>query len=413
MASARTAITSVCSPVLKAVLAIGLAAVLTIVAIVGGSSAAGAATVVPAKGLLFGAAVSGPPTGTISALETGIGRTLAIDRVYSEWNDVQPSSQARTDVSVGRIPLISIRPELSNGTKISWADVADGSQDAAIRTQAEGIEKLGKTVMLAFHHEADLSTGFGTAAQFRAAFAHYVSVVRSTGEHNISFVLILAANTYGKAISQWYPGDSVVDWAGADAYNFGACRSGLPPWRTFAQSVAPFEAWGKTHDKPQVLAEWGTVEQPGNAQGKAQWITAAGQTMRSWPRLRAASYFDESGTCDWRLTTSTAAMQAFTTLARSVYGNGRLTARLTLKSVSAGHMATWSAADSTGSHYITGHGITSWSFSPGDGTAITTGTGRPGTLFHRYAAAGSYSATLTVHDATRGYFTTHLISTIG
>jgi hypothetical protein len=361
---------------------------------------------VPSSGLLFGASAYDTSGLNLPTLESQVGRTMAIERGYSQWNDPQPSTKVINDVSAGRTALISIRPQLQDGTKISWAAVASGADDAAIQAQARGLASVNAPVMLSFHHEADLSSGYGTADEFRAAFRHYVAVVRSTGEQNISFVLILSAADYGSQIANWYPGDDVVDWAGADAYNFGACKSGVGPWRSFAAAVAPFEAWGAKHDKPQVLAEWASAENPSDPGAKAQWITDAATVMKSWRQLHATSYFDQVGSCDWRLTSSTSAMAAFTALATSTYANATASARL-VPSVS-GRKVSWQASASTGSHYITGHGVTSWSFSAGDGTAVTTGTGRSTSISHTYKSAGTYLATLTVRDNAGDSSTTHV-----
>ena len=363
-----------------------------------GATASSSAPTVPAHGLLFGAAVHNPAGSDIAGLEKSVGRTLAIHRVYSLWNTVQPTDEVRTDAAVGRVTLLSIRPQLIDGSKISWASVAAGAQDAQIRAQIEGLRALGRPILLAFHHEADLSSGYGTAAQFRAAFRQYVDVARATGETTISFVVILATSTYGSAVSSWYPGDDVVDWAGADTYNFAACSPGRLPWRSFATAVASFRAWGASHDKPQVLAEWGSAEDPSVPGRKAQWITDAGTVMGDWPQLHAASYFDESDSCDWQLSTSSSALNAFRTLARSGLANGGPTARLSLTGLTSGGTASWTAVGSTGTDHVTGDGVASWSFDAGDATTGQGSNAGPGTIRHTYGAAGTYTATLTICD---------------
>jgi hypothetical protein len=361
-------------------------------------------------GLLFGASSHAATGLDITDVESQVGRTLAIERGYSRWDDAQPSTKVRNDVAVGRTPLLSISPQRANGAKLSWAGIASGAYDGEIAAQARGLASVGVRVLLAFHHEADLAGGYGSAADFRAAFRHYVAVVRSTGASNISFVVVLSAGAYGSKINDWYPGDDVVDYAGADAYNFGACRPGAIPWRSFATAVAPFRTWGEKHQKPLVLAEWGSAEDAATPGRKAQWIKDAGDVMRAWPQLRAASYFDQSGSCDWRLTTSSAALAAYRDLARSVVANASPTARL-VGSVSS-RTVTWRPTGSTGALHITGHGVTRWTFTPGDGTPSTSGTGTPPALTHRYGAAGSFTATLTVSDGTGRSATTHSTATV-
>jgi PKD domain len=365
----------------------------------------------PSTGVLFGAAAYDPSGFDITGVESQTGRTLAIERAYSQWDDAQPTTKVRNDVRIGRTPLVSIRPQRADGTKIAWASIAAGEHDAEITAQARGLASVGAPVMLAFHHEADYASGYGIPADFRAAFRHYVEVVRATGETNISFVLILGAGDYGSHIADWYPGDDVVDWAGADAYNFGACHPGALAWRSLDTATAPFRSWGQAHQKPLVLAEWGSAEDPSSPGRKAQWITDAGTLMKSWPQLRAASYFDETGSCDWRLTTSASALGAFRDLARSVTANPGPTARLTASA--SARTVRWSSTGSTGSHHVTGHGVTTWSFSPGDGRPGSSGTGSPPSFTHAYTAAGSFTASLTVADATGQVSTTHATVTLG
>src|ERR1700710_2090912 len=79
------------------------------------AAAAGRPAAVPSSGVLFGAAAYDSSGLTLPTLESQIGRTMAIERAYSQWNDAQPSSKVLNDVSVGRIPLISIRPQLEDG----------------------------------------------------------------------------------------------------------------------------------------------------------------------------------------------------------------------------------------------------------------------------------------------------------
>jgi hypothetical protein len=397
-----------------------VAAVLaSIVAVVVGTASATVASGsnapdVPAQGLLFGAASYHPDDGTgITALESSLGRTLAIARVYAQWDTAEPTSSVVANAAAGRTTLLSVVPQLSSGTKISWAAVASGSQDAQIRRQIIGLRTAGYPVLLAFHHEADLSSGYGTSTQFRSAFRHYVAVARATGESNISFVVVLAAASYGSEISSWYPGDDVVDWAGADSYNFGACSPGRPAWRSFATATQNIRTWGEAHHKPQVLAEWGSAEDPHVAGRKAQWIADAGAVMRHWTHLRAASYFDEPGSCNWQLDTSASSASAYRTLARSVVANGGPTATLVVAAVSTARTATFSTVGSTGSDHTTGTGVTRWSFAAGDASGVRRGSGQPSTITHRYAHAGTYSATLTVRDAAGRLSTTHRSVRVG
>lgn len=290
---------------------------------VGSAGAVAAST----SGLVLGAAsyaasTAHSPAKGIASLEAALGRTLGVDRSYSQWDDVQPSAAVGRDIAAGRLPLLSIRPQLRSGTKLSWSSVADGSRDDTIRAQAKGLRSVAHPVLLAFHHEADLQSGYGAAADFRAAFRHYVAVFRASGATKVAFAVVLAGATYGSAIDSWYPGDDVVDWLGADSYNFAACSPGRPAWRSFDKATSAFHRWGAARHKPMLLAEWGSAEDVNQPGRKAEWINDAARIMSAWPELKVASYFDQAGSCNWRLDSSASSWQAFKDFALSPLANG-------------------------------------------------------------------------------------------
>ncbi len=358
----------------------------------------------PSTGVLFGASIAATP-GRSSAVAFGaeeatLGRGLAIDRSYAHWDDPQPSGPVLDDKAHGRIPMLSIIAQRANGTKVSWASIAAGSQDSVIRAQALGLKSTGIPMILIFHHEPEVSTGYGTAADFVAAFRHYVAVVRGQGATNISFGLVLTPYTFNNP-SAWYPGDDVVDWIGTDAYNTANCNGNGNAWRSLATAGAAFYKWAAPHGKPLMLAEWGSAEDPSDPGHKAQWFTDAEATLASWPAVKAVAYFDQTGaTCDWHINSSASSLSAFRALAHSPVANGAPTARL-LTSVGTGAAPlheTFGLQTSTGAHNVTGSGVTSWSLDFGDGTAVARGSGQPGQVPHVYAA-GTWTSTLVVTDS--------------
>jgi hypothetical protein len=358
----------------------------------------------PASGLLFGASVNSVPGQTVaqalSAEEARLGRGLALDRSYSRWDDPQPNSHVLDDAAHGRVPLVGISPRRKDGSIISWLSIADGSHDADIRSQADALRDAGVPMIVSFHHEADIATGYGTAADFVAAFRHYVSVFRAEQATNIAFAVVLVPTTFANPTA-WYPGDDVVDWIGTDAYNFAACGLGLPVWRSLSQALANFYSWGSPRGKPLLLAEWGSAEDPAQPGRKAGWLADAATTLAGLPQIKGAAYFDRPGSCDWRIDTSSSSLSAFQTLAHSPLANGALTARLvtTVGVAPAPLGETFGLATSTGGGSATGTGVASWTLNFGDGSATAAGLGQPGNLPHTYAA-GHWTATLTVVDGT-------------
>jgi hypothetical protein len=377
-------------------------------AVIAAESAASAAATptlaVPTSGALFGAfanpSVDGYQTpSTFNGLESVAGRQLDVDRVYADWDTPEPDPQAAWDVANGIIPLLSIGPETVSGAVVPWAQIASGSDDAAIVAQAKGLASLGAPVLLAFDHEANLHTGYGTPADYVAAWRHYVTIVRQYAP-DVSFVLILSHYAYDQStITQWYPGNSYVDWVGADGYNHDGCGKTPSQWESFRSIFSAFNSFAVAHQKPAVVAEWASVEDPSLPGRKAGWITEAGVTMHRWPQIKAASYLDSYGSqpsCDWPLTSSASAAHAFAALGAQSYFHPRPTVSLSPSTVAA--PAPMAVKFDTRGTAGTIHPIISWALNFGDGTSANGQGLPPATVAHTYAAS-DYAATLSVTDS--------------
>ena len=285
---------------------------------------------VPASGTLFGAFPDPWPgdqsPATMTSLEAAAGRKLDLDRIFSGWNVDEPDPQSSWDVANGIVPLVSIDAVESSGQPVRWSQIAAGSYDSTIVAQAKGLASLHGPVLLSFNHEAERFTANGTAADFVAAWRHYVTLVRRIAP-NVSFVFILGASKYGlSTIGQWYPGNAYVDWMGADGYNYFGCNGQNPVWSHFSTIFSAFMSFAVANDKPAVVAEWGSAEDAAVPGRKAAWIAAAGQVMKTWPDIKAASYFDAHGplaACDFPLNSSVSAMEAFAELGADPWFNPR------------------------------------------------------------------------------------------
>jgi hypothetical protein len=363
---------------------------------------------IPPSGAFFGAfadaAGDGESPVSFSALESASGRALDMDRVYSLWNTPQPSPQAAWDVGHAVIPVVSIDTQTTTGGTVSWAAIAAGQYDTTIAAQARGLASLPGPVVLSFDHEPDMQT-HGTAANFVAAYRHYVSVVRATGASNVSFALILTAPTYAtSAISSWYPGDGYVDWVAADGYNGDGCLGHGTKWLDFSVIFAGLDDFAVARAKPALIAEWASSEDPAAPGRKAQWITDAATTLRGWPRIKAALYFDAPGhhpSCGWPLTTSRTATQAFKAMGAEAWFHPRPVASLTTPTTSG--PAPLSVTFSSGASKGFLRPISSWQLEFGDGTTSAGGSGTPAArVSHRYGP-GTFTAVLTVVDTAGQY----------
>lgn len=341
----------------------------------------------------------------VAGFEDAIGRRLDVHRWYSRWDDAQPAGPLVDSVARGRTPLLSIWPKRLDGSVVPWAAIARGDVDADIREQAAGIAALGVPVYLVLHHEADLAQGWGTPAEFREAWRHYVQVFREAGVPDVRWTWVVTPGSFGSAPSTagadaFYPGDDVVDRVGLDAYNWFGCAPGKPAaWRSLAEVVTPFRRWAEARGKRPVVAELGTAADPADPGRRAGWLTEAVTYLGAWPGLDVASSFEGTGTCAWAVAGSPAARTAYVSAVAAPVAHARPTASLAPSGTvgPAPYAVTFDLTRSTGGGAAGGQGVVRWTLDLGDGTT-RTGTGRPGVVAHTYAA-GTRTARLTVTDA--------------
>jgi hypothetical protein len=278
----------------------------------------------PSSGIYFGSTVKRADMSqreALQAVESQIGRKFAIDHQYYQWNDNIPTAHQRWDTDTGRIPLINWR---SGGP---WREIANGSEDAWIRQRADAFADFGSPIYLAFHHEPenDLSRN-GSPQDYAAAFRKIVTIFRSRGASNVGFVWNLMAWTFdprsGRDPNQYYPGDSYVDFIGANGYNWYPVRSG-DPYRPFGVIFSAVNGWAGSHGKPWIVCEYGSVEDARSSGMKPGWIVDALATAKTWSGLKALVYFDvHKSPYHWETNTSSSALSAYRQIARDPYANG-------------------------------------------------------------------------------------------
>lgn len=267
------------------------------------------AKLVPGKGALWGAAANARGSGdrmqAFTKLESQLGVSMDIHRIYSKWDSKQPSSYVKKDLAMGKTPVLSIVARARGGRPVSWRSIANGAQDRQIAAHADGLKSVGKPIILGFHHEPENDTGRnGSAADYAAAFRHYVEVFRARGATNVSFAFILVAWSFNDRsrynVDAYYPGDNYIDWISADGYNPYGCHG--PKWKSMEEVLTPFRDWARPHRKPLLIAEFGTRDMRGRPGAKADWLRDATKTFESWPEIKAVSYYHSSLGCGgWHL----------------------------------------------------------------------------------------------------------------
>ena len=132
-----------------------------------------------------------------------------------------------------------------------------------------------------------------------------------------------------KYAPRYFAGENWVDVLAIDAYNM-YCKqkngSFANPWRSLEQLLAPFMAFAAEHPTLDLaVAEFGTPEDPAQAGRKAAWIDQARLLFQQgdYARFRTVNYWNELSHnyagCDFRVTSSSAAQQAFAAMAADPY----------------------------------------------------------------------------------------------
>jgi beta-mannanase len=242
-------------------------------------------------------------------LESKINRRLAIDHTYVPWGR-QLGWRPAWDISMGRIPLITI------GAEGDTDEVATGRHDVYLRTLSEAVRKLGRPVFMRYGHRMDASDNrewVHSPSSFIAAWRHVHDVF---ADLPVSWAWTPTADAFGGGqADQWYPGDQYVDWIGADGFNGYGCGV-TTAWRELADIFGDFYAWGKGRDKPLMIAETGSTEDPADPGRKGRWFDNATRTLATrMPNVEAVVYFHAAKRCEWRADSSPESLAGFRRMA--------------------------------------------------------------------------------------------------
>ena len=181
-------------------------------------------------------------------------------------------------------------------TSLSWRQVADGGADASIDAVAASIGQYPHTLFLAVWHEPENDQDvLGSAADYVAMYRHVVGRLRDLGVTNAVYVMnYMGFALWADVVSDFYPGDDVVDWIAYDPYGFGShndldaflneAAEGWPGFYTWARRKAP--------DKPIMLGEWGIAL---DKQPRAPKILDGGVKIlqHRLPQIKAVVYWHD------------------------------------------------------------------------------------------------------------------------
>jgi len=165
----------------------------------------------------------------------------------------------------------------------------------------------------------------GTPAQYVAAWRRAHDLFAQQGATNVVWVWCPNSGAFSDGTAdQWYPGDAYVDWVCADGYNWAPAQS-WAQWRSFADTFAPFHAWGMARNKPMMVGETGVQERAIGE--KAAWFRAAQADLPTkLPGIAAILYFDSDTIYPWWTDSRQDSFEAFSAFANDPYMTTRATA---------------------------------------------------------------------------------------
>jgi mannan endo-1,4-beta-mannosidase len=169
---------------------------------------------------------------------------------YSGWPEEFATSFAETVYRHGAVPILQMDP-----THASVAEIAAGGYDDYLRSFASRVRAFGHAVVIGFGHEMNAtwySWGYGhvKASTFVAAWRHIVSLFRSQGADNVTWLWTINQDlkSTGPLVS-WWPGARYVTWVGIDGYYY---RPSDTFASVFGRTIAQVRAFTR---KPVLLSE--------------------------------------------------------------------------------------------------------------------------------------------------------------
>jgi len=177
----------------------------------------------------------------IADFAAAVGRQPSLVGYYSGWAQPFDTSFAQTLHQHDEIPFVQIDP-----TDASVAAIANGTYDDYLRSYADSVRDFAHAVAIGFGHEMNAywySWGYKqtSPATFVAAWRHLVTLFRSAGAGNVTWVWTIQADEAGtRPIAAFWPGAQYVTWVGIDGYYYH-------PSDTFAS------VFGQTIDQVKAL----------------------------------------------------------------------------------------------------------------------------------------------------------------
>jgi mannan endo-1,4-beta-mannosidase len=259
----------------------------------------------PTGGKFFGVEAEGAPSlAPVTAFANSVGKRPDLVGQYLAWSSSFDARAVSAAWSYGALYYIAWEPY-----DTSVQAIADGQSDAYITRFADAVRALNLPVAISFGHEMNgnwypWGSGQTTASEFVAAWRHIHNLFIQAGASNVIWVWnpnIINA-TPQVQLSQYWPGNSYVDWVGITGY------FPISGPETFASVYGPTMTEIKQFtSKPIIIAE--TSVETGPSEVQAVHGLVAG--VRRRPGVLGFIWFDfNKAGVDWQLETRPAVRDA-------------------------------------------------------------------------------------------------------
>lgn len=166
-------------------------------------------------------------------------------------------AKCREALAAGRVPVLSMKPG------DTWANVAAGKIDVALRSLFVALDALGGPVLFILHHEPEGGGGTnapddpGGPSVWRAMQARVRTILDGIGSTNIAFGPCLMVWTWspssGRRPDDWWTPEARWDFYAGDLYQ----SKEAAPAPTTQTSWLNFVAWCEAKGLPVVIGELG------------------------------------------------------------------------------------------------------------------------------------------------------------
>ena len=291
-----------------------------------------------ASGHHFGMATA--TTEEFDFLEFSLARDATMRGYYKGWDTPFDANRVLSSWQRGEVPVMTWESRAlafsEDDTDYSLSRIIDGDFDDYLTQYARDINDLGLPLVIRFDQEmngnwyrwAEFDAPYGNEkGDFIAAWRHVHDVFESVGA-NEHVVWLWSPNrvdnlTRFPSIDNYYPGRDYVDWVGMTGYHRPGDRSATFSG-TYDKTLA--ELRRVAPGVPIMLAEIGATETGGQ---KVAFMESLFPGLAANPDIVGFIWFNyaisEKGvTNDWRLDSSSAVFDAFSTgLADSTFGRER------------------------------------------------------------------------------------------